>query len=172
MGAQVCVSSFFIRFVNQVAGIGEKTAAYLLSGALLGFMIGRFLGTFLMRFIAPPRLLALYSVFNVVLLIVAVLSRGMIPVYALIGVEFFMSIMFPTIFALSIRDLGPNTKVGSSFVIMAIVGGAVFPVIMGRVSDLSSMQNAYLVPAICFLPILYFAVKNFAVKRVTLTASH
>lgn len=172
VGAQVCVSSFFIRFVNQVAGIGEKTAAYLLSGALLGFMIGRFLGTFLMRFIAPPRLLALYSVFNVVLLIVAVLSRGMIPVYALIGVEFFMSIMFPTIFALSIRDLGSKTKVGSSFVIMAIVGGAVFPVIMGSVSDLSTMQNAYLVPAICFLPILYFAVKNFAVKRVTLTASH
>jgi FHS family L-fucose permease-like MFS transporter len=117
-------------------------------------------------------LLALYSVFNVVLLIVAVLSRGMIPVYALIGVEFFMSIMFPTIFALSIRDLGSKTKVGSSFVIMAIVGGAVFPVIMGRVSDLSTMQNAYLVPAICFLPILYFAVKNFSVKRVTLTASH
>ncbi len=172
VGAQVCVSSFFIRFVNQVAGIGEKTAAFLLSGALLGFMIGRFLGTFLMRFIAPPRLLALYSVVNVVLLIVAVLSRGMIPVYALIGVEFFMSIRFPTIFALSIRDLGANTKVGSSFVIMAIVGGAVFPVIMGNVSDLSTMQNAYLVPASCFLPILYFAVKNFAVNRVTITASH
>jgi FHS family L-fucose permease-like MFS transporter len=172
VGAQVCVSSFFIRFVGQVASIGEKTAAYMLSGALLGFMVGRFFGTFLMKYVAPPRLLALYSLMNIGLLAIAVFGHGMVPVYALIGVEFFMSIMFPTIFALSIRGLGSKTKLGSSLVIMAIAGGAVFPVIMGRVSDLSSMQTAYLVPAICFLPILYFAVKNFAVKNVQLTASH
>ena len=172
VGAQVCVSSFFIRFVGQVASIGEKTAAYMLSGALLGFMVGRFFGTFLMKYVAPPRLLALYSLMNIGLLAIAVFGHGMVPVYALIGVEFFMSIMFPTIFALSIRGLGSKTKLGSSLVIMAIAGGAVFPVIMGRVSDLSSMQTAYLVPAICFLPILYFAVRNFAVKNVQLTASH
>ncbi len=172
VGAQVCVSSFFIRFVEQVAGIGEKTAAYMLSGALLGFMVGRFFGTFLMKYVAPPRLLALYSLMNVGLLAIAVFGHGLVPVYALIGVEFFMSIMFPTIFALSIRGLGSKTKLGSSLVIMAIAGGAVFPVIMGRVSDLSSMQTAYLVPAVCFLPILYFAVKNFSVKNVQLTASH
>ncbi len=172
VGAQVCVSSFFIRFVGQVADIGEKTAAYMLSGALLGFMVGRFFGTFLMKYVSPPRLLALYSLVNIGLLAIAVFGNGMVPVYALIGVEFFMSIMFPTIFALSIRGLGSQTKLGSSLVIMAIAGGAVFPVIMGQVSDLSSMQTAYLVPAICFLPILYFAVKNFAVKNVQLTASH
>lgn len=172
VGAQVCVSSFFIRFVGQVASIGEKTAAYMLSGALLGFMVGRFFGTFLMKYVAPPRLLALYSMLNIGLLAIAVFGRGMVPVYALIGVEFFMSIMFPTIFALSIRGLGAKTKLGSSLVIMAIAGGAVFPVIMGRVSDLSSMQTAYLVPAVCFLPILYFAVRNLAVKNVQLTASH
>ncbi|MVM38437.1 L-fucose:H+ symporter permease [Spirosoma sp. HMF3257] len=172
VGAQVCVSSFFIRFVGQVGGIGEKAAAYMLSGALLGFMIGRFFGTFLMKYITPPHLLAVYSLLNIGLLAIAVFGHGLIPVYALIGVEFFMSIMFPTIFALSIRGLGSKTKLGSSMVIMAIAGGAVFPVIMGRVSDMTTMQTAYLVPAICFLPILYFAVKNFAVKNVTLTASH
>ncbi len=172
VGAQVCVSSFFIRFVGQVANIGEKTAAYMLSGALLGFMVGRFFGTFLMKYVSPPRLLALYSLMNIGLLAIAVFGNGMVPVYALIGVEFFMSIMFPTIFALSIRGLGSQTKLGSSLVIMAIAGGAVFPVIMGQVSDLSSMQMAYLVPAVCFLPILYFAVKNLAVKNVQLTASH
>ena len=171
VGAQVCVSSFFIRFVGQVADIGEKSAAYMLSGALLGFMVGRF-GTFLMKYISPSHLLAVYSLLNIGLLAIAVFGHGLVPVYALIGVEFFMSIMFPTIFALSIRGLGSKTKLGSSLVIMAIAGGAVFPVIMGRVSDLSSMQTAYLVPAICFLPILYFAVKNFTVKQVTLTASH
>lgn len=172
VGAQVCVSSFFIRFVGQVADIGEKAAAYMLSGALLGFMVGRFFGTFLMRYVTPPRLLAVYSLLNIGLLAIAVFGHGLVPVYALIGVEFFMSIMFPTIFALSIRGLGSKTKLGSSMVIMAIAGGAVFPVIMGQVSDQSSMQTAYLVPAICFLPILYFAIKNLSVKNVTLSASH
>jgi MFS transporter, FHS family, L-fucose permease len=172
VGAQVCVSSFFIRFAGQVAGVGEKFAAELLAYALLGFMIGRFFGTFLMRFVAPARLLTLYCVLNLGLLTVAVLGRGMVPLYALMGVEFFMSIMFPTIFALSIRGLGSRTKIGSSFVIMAIVGGAVFPVIMGRVSDLSQMQTAYIVPALCFLPVLFFAFRNLSVRSVSVVASH
>ncbi|GGM84865.1 L-fucose:H+ symporter permease [Dyadobacter beijingensis] len=172
VGAQVCISSFFIRFSDKVAGIDEKTAAYLLAGALAAFMVGRFIGTYLMRFVAPPRLLALYSIINVVLLIVAVITSGMFPVYALMGVEFFMSIMFPTIFALSIRGLGEKTKIGSSLVIMSIVGGAFFPVIMGQVSDISSIQTAYIVPAVCFLVVLYFAIRNSAVKHVTLGTSH
>ncbi|WP_026630433.1 L-fucose:H+ symporter permease [Dyadobacter alkalitolerans] len=172
VGAQVCISSFFIRFSDKVAGIDEKTAAYVLSGAFLSFMIGRFIGTYLMRFVAPPRLLALYSIINVALLILAVLTEGMVAVYALVGVQFFMSIMFPTIFALSIRGLGEQTKIGSSLVIMSIVGGAIFPVIMGQVSDISSIQTAYIVPAVCFLVVLYFAIKNNSIKHVTLGASH
>ncbi|WP_031529160.1 L-fucose:H+ symporter permease [Dyadobacter crusticola] len=172
VGAQVCISSFFIRFSDQVAGIEEKTAAYLLSGAFLSFMIGRFIGTYLMRFVAPPRLLALYSVLNVILLAIAVTTTGMAAVYALVGVQFFMSIMFPTIFALSIRGLGEKTKIGSSLVIMSIVGGAFFPVIMGQVSDISSIQTAYIVPAVCFLVVLYFAIKNNSIKKVTLGTSH
>lgn len=172
VGAQVCISSFFIRFADKVAGIDEKTAAYLLSGALLAFMIGRFIGTYLMRFVAPSRLLALYSIINIVLLVIAVLTEGMFSVYALVGVEFFMSIMFPTIFALSIRGLGEKTKIGSSLVIMSIVGGAFFPVIMGQVSDISSIQTAYIVPAVCFFVVLYFAIRNSSVKSVTLSTSH
>ncbi len=172
VGAQVCISSFFIRFAYPGAGIDEKTAAYLLSGALLAFMIGRFIGTYLMRFVAPPRLLAIYSIANIILLIIAVLTDGMFSVYALVGVEFFMSIMFPTIFALSIRGLGEKTKIGSSLVIMSIVGGAFFPVIMGQVSDISSIQTAYIVPAVCFLVVLYFAIRNSSVKNVTLGTSH
>ncbi len=172
VGAQVCISSFFIRFAGSVAGIEEKTAAYLLSGAFLSFMIGRFIGTYLMKFVAPPRLLAAYSLINIVLLIAAVSTTGMVSVYALVGVQFFMSIMFPTIFALSIRGLGAKTKVGSSLVIMSIVGGAIFPVIMGQVSDVSSIQTAYIVPAVCFLVVLYFAIKNNSIKNIKLGASH
>ena len=172
VGAQVCISSFFIRFSDKVAGIAEKPAALFLSVALLGFMVGRFAGTFLMKYVAPPRLLALYSILNFLLLIVAVVTHGKFSVYLLIGVEFFMSIMFPTIFSLSIRGLGSRTKEGSSWVIMAIVGGAIFPVIMGWVSDMTSIQTAYLVPAFCFLVVFYFALKNFSVEKLKLTVAH
>jgi FHS family L-fucose permease-like MFS transporter len=172
VGAQVCVSSFFIRFSQRVAGIEEKSAALFLSGALLGFMLGRFIGTFLMKYIAPAKLLAAYSVLNFILLLLAVMLHGRFSVYALMGVEFFMSIMFPTIFSLSIRGLGSKTKEGSSLVIMAIVGGAIFPVIMGRVSDMSNIQTAYLVPAMCFIVIFYFALKNFSVKKLKMAMAH
>lgn len=172
VGAQVCVSSFFIRFSDRVAGLGEKSAAAFLSVALLGFMIGRFVGTALMKFIPPPKLLAIYSVINMVLLLVAVFTHGRFSVYALVGVEFFMSIMFPTIFSLGIRGLGSRTKEGSSLLIMSIVGGAIFPVIMGRVSDASNIQLAYLVPAACFIVVLLFALKNINVEKLKLSVSH
>ncbi len=172
VGAQVCVSSFFIRFSERVAGLGEKSAAAFLSVALLGFMIGRFVGTALMKFIPPPKLLAIYSVINMVLLAVAVFTHGQFSVYALVGVEFFMSIMFPTIFSLGIRGLGSRTKEGSSLLIMSIVGGAIFPVIMGRVSDASNIQLSYLVPAACFIVVLLFALKNINVEKLKLSVSH
>ena len=172
VGAQVCISSFFIRFSERVAGLEEKSAAFFLFIALMGFMIGRFVGTALIRFIPAPKLLAMYSIINMGLLLIAVFTHGKIPVYALMGVEFFMSIMFPTIFSLGIRGLGSKTKEGSSLIIMSIVGGAVFPVIMGRVSDLSSIQTAYLVPACCFIVVLLFALKNIDVEKLKLSISH
>lgn len=172
VGAQVCVSSFFIRFSKRVADIEEKQAAIFLSVALLGFMVGRFIGTFLMRYIAPAKLLAAFSIINMGLLAIAVTTSGRIPVYALVGVEIFMSIMFPTIFSLSIRGLGAKTKEGSSLVIMAIAGGALFPVIMGRLSDVTNIQISYIVPAVCFIVVFYFAIKNLNVKDVKLTVAH
>ncbi|MBB6500735.1 L-fucose:H+ symporter permease [Pedobacter cryoconitis] len=172
VGAQVCVSSFFIRFSAQVAGIAEKSAALYLSGALLGFMVGRFIGSFLMKFIAPSKLLAFYSLINIVLIIAAVTLKGMPAVYALLGVEFFMSIMFPTIFSLSMQKLGSRMKLGSSLVIMAIVGGAVFPVIMGMVSDQTNIHTAYIVPAVCFAVVFYFALTNLRAKNIKLSTAH
>lgn len=172
VGAQVCISSFFIRFSKRVAGIEEKQAALFLSAALLGFMAGRFIGTFLMKYIAPAKLLAIYSIINMGLLALAIVTHGKASVFALIGVEFFMSIMFPTIFSLSIHGLGAKTKEGSSLVIMAIAGGAVFPVVMGRLSDATNIQTAYIVPAVCFIVVFYFAVKNLKVKNIQLSAAH
>jgi FHS family L-fucose permease-like MFS transporter len=172
VGAQVCVSSFFIRFAGYTAGIGEKSATLYLSAALLGFTAGRFIGTFLMRYIPASRLLAVYSLLNFFLVLLAVLLPGKLAVYALVGVEFFMSIMFPTIFSLGIRGLGAATKEGASLLIMAIVGGAVFPVLMGRVSDASNIKVAYVVPALCFLVVFYFALKNAKVQKITLSTAH
>ena len=172
VGAQVCISSFFIRFSALVAGIEEKSAAYYLSAALLGFMIGRFAGTFFMRFIPPARLLLIYSIIVMGLLTISIMTTGLAAVYALIAVQFFLSIMFPTIFALSVRGLGTKTKEGSALVIMSIVGGAIFPVIMGMVSDRSNMQIAYVVPAVCILMVLYFAIKNLKIADIKLTTTH
>jgi len=172
VGAQTCISSFFIRFSDKVAGLDEKTASFFLFIALMGFMVGRFVGTALIRFFSAARLLVVYSIINMVLLLLAVSLHGKLPVYALMGVEFFMSIMFPTIFSLSIRGLGTKTKEASSLLIMSIVGGAVFPVIMGRVSDASSIQTAYIVPAACFIMVLFFAVKNINVEKLKLSMAH
>jgi MFS transporter, FHS family, L-fucose permease len=159
VGAQVCVSSFFIRFARQTAGIPEKEAAFLLgSVAMVGFMIGRFAGTALMKYVPAPRLLSLYCLACIGLLAISLSMEGRGAIYALAAVPFFMSIMFPTIFALGIKGLGEETKIASSFLVMAICGGGLIPVLMGAISDrVGSMQKAYIVPMLCFVVIWYFA---------------
>ena len=162
VGAQTCVGSFFIRFARYTEEIPEKRAAFIWGSiAMVGFMIGRFSGTLLMKYIKPPRLLGIYAFINIGLLAMAIFLKGNAAVYAVMAVPFFMSIMFPTIFAMGISGLGEETKIASSFIVMAIVGGAVFPFIMGRVSDMTggNIQLAYIVPALCFLVIALFAFK-------------
>ena len=154
VGAQVGVGSFFIRFSKYTMGLAEKDAAYRWGYiAMVGFMVGRFFGTFLMKWIKPQQLLLLYSIINVVLLSIGVFATGSVAVGAVLCSPFFMSIMFPTIFALGVKDLGEDTKLGSSFIIMSIAGGGFFPVIMGLLSDARNgdMQFAYIVPLACFL---------------------
>jgi MFS transporter, FHS family, L-fucose permease len=162
VGAQTCVGSFFIRFSKYTDQIPEKRAAFLWGSiAMVGFMVGRFSGTFLMKYIKPAKLLGLYALINIVLIAVAVAAKGNIAVYALMGVPFFMSIMFPTIFAIGISGLGEETKIASSFLVMSIVGGAIFPLLMGQISDATggNIQLAYVVPAVCFAVIGFFAWK-------------
>ena len=165
VGAQVGIWSFFIDFmIDVVPGTSDKVAAYFLSISLIAFMIGRFTGAFLMTFIKPNRLLAIYAASSIVLLIISATTTGMISVYALIGVSFFMSIMFPTIFALGIKDLGEDTKIGSSLIIMSIIGGAIFPLIMGYVG-INSIKTAFLTPVICFVVVLMYSLKWYKVQE-------
>ena len=166
VGAQVCVSSFFIVIATKAANIDQITAGtYLGLGYGIAFMGGRFVGTFLMRYIQPAKLLAIYSLINVLLSLVAVFAEGMITVYALIGIGFFMSIMFPTIFSLGIKDLGHETKLGSSLIVMSIVGGALLPPVLGLIADKTgNIQYGYIIPLICFVVVWYFAWKGHIIK--------
>lgn len=161
VGAQVCVSSFFIVYARKVTGLSEYEATNYLGLLLLSFMLGRYAGTFLMRYIQPEKLLASYALINILLMGIVVLGGGKLSLFAFIGVEFFMSIMFPTIFALAIKGLGDKTAVASSFVVMAIIGGALFPPILGRIYDhYQNIQLAYSVPLICFVPVLIFGYQR------------
>jgi FHS family L-fucose permease-like MFS transporter len=161
LGAQVGVTSFFIRFSKFTSGTPEKDAAYYLSLAMLGFLIGRFFGTFLTRFVPAPRLLMIYALLGAGLLAVAVTQQSDVAVWAVFGVPFFLSIMFPTIFSLAINGLGNDTELGSSLVVMAIVGGAVWPLLMGFISDQTNIQTAYLVPLACLLVVAWYGWRGY-----------
>jgi len=162
VGAQVGVASFVIRYAQfSVPGTPAKTAALYLLLHQIGFMAGRFIGSAMMKKIAAARLLSLFAAASVVCAIVALVASGRIPVYAVVLIGFFHSIMFPTIFALSIKNLGPLTKRGSSLLVMAIIGGALFPAIMGKISDASSIQKAFIVPLLCYVFILYFGLRGY-----------
>jgi len=167
VGAQVCVFSFFILYAVDVAGLDKVIAAdYLGWGCGLAFMIGRFFGVFLMRHVLPERLLALYSLICIILSLIAVLVSGMLAVYAVIGIAFFMSVMFPTIFALGIKGLGRDTKFGSSLIVMSIVGGAVLPPLFGYISDISGdIRHGHIVTMICFIVVLIFATSGHKIVK-------
>lgn len=166
VGAQVCVFSLFILYATKSAGIEEVKAADYLGLCGLAFLIGRFIGTILMRFFRPSMLLTLYACVNVLLCVLAILAHGMITVYTVIGICFFMSVMFPTIFALSIKDLKGDTELGSSLLVMSVVGGAILPRVFGYISDITgNIQQGYIVPAICFIVVAYFGFKGHKVKE-------
>ncbi|MEO6453600.1 MAG: L-fucose:H+ symporter permease [Ginsengibacter sp.] len=162
-GGQVCVSSFFIRYC-QFQKVSETTATTYLGFLLLFFMVGRYAGAFLMKKIEAEKMLVIYGLCAVGLLLYAVLVGGKSSIYALFGVEFFMSIMFPTIFSLAIKGLGKDTKSASAFMVMSIIGGAIMPPVMGFAIDITNPQVAYLVPMICFLIIVFY---GRSVKRMT-----
>lgn len=166
VGAQVCVTSFFVRMAISGGGVDEKTAGYYLGAYGFLFMIGRFAGTLLMKLISPAKLLSTYALACIVLSLVAIYADGQYVVFALGGLGFFMSIMFPTIFSLGITDLNEHTKPGSSLIVMSIIGGAVFPVLMGSIIDQSkdNIQIGYTVPLACFFVVLYFGLKGYKIK--------
>ena len=168
VGAQVCVTSFFIRMAEQGANMDEITAAYYLGLYGVLFMAGRFIGTFFLKYVKDYVLLSIYAALSTILCAVAIYGTGIYVIYALGGIGFFMSIMFPTIFSLGLVGLKNNTETGSSWLVMSIVGGAILPYGMGTLIDINhdDIQSGYLIPLVCFLIILYFGVFGHKVKKL------
>ncbi len=151
VGGQVGTWSYFIQYVQDYTHQPEKVAGYFLTGTLGAFGIGRFASAYLMRFIAPNKLLGTYALFNIVLVSVAVLRPGWVGLLAIFITSFFMSLMFPTIFALGLKQLGPNTKIGGSLLVMAIVGGAVLTPLMGLIAEAHGIATAYTIPLAAYV---------------------
>jgi len=158
VGAQVGTWSYFIQYVQDSTHQPEKIAGYFLTGTLAAFGVGRFVSSALMMRIRPSRLMGFYSVANVLLVGVGVLFPGWIGLWAIFLTSFFMSVMYPTIFALGIDGLGRNTKIGGSLIVMAIVGGAVLTPAMGWIAQTSHrISLAYAVPMCCYCMIAFYS---------------
>jgi MFS transporter, FHS family, L-fucose permease len=159
VGAQVGTWSYFIQYVQDSTHQHEKIAGYLLTGTLAAFGVGRFGSSAIMRYVRPYRLMALYSVINIVLVGVGVLFPGWVGLWAIFSTSLFMSVMFPTIFALGIEGLGKNTKIGGSLIVMSIVGGAVLTPLMGWISQTTHrISLAYTVPLISYCVIAIYSL--------------
>ena len=158
VGAQVGTWSFLIQYVKDYIQKPEKEAAEYLMFALIAFGIGRFVSTALMRKFEPNKLMGAFSVINIALTTIAVINPGVFGVWSLVLSSFFMSCMFPTIFALGVKGLGPNTKIGGSMIIMAIIGGAVWTPLMGYISDSThSMAYAMIIPIVSYIYLVYYS---------------
>ena len=169
VGAQVGTWSYFISYIQDYTRLPEKPAGYLLTGSLAAFCVGRFTSTLLMRYVRPNVLMGVYSVANVALLTIAVLMPGWVGMWCIFLSSFFMSLMFPTIFALGIKGLGVNTKIGGSLLVMSIVGGGVFPLLIGFTAEAThSMAVAMLVPLACYAFIAWYSFVGSTVRHVEL----
>jgi len=152
VGAQICMWSNLIFYMKQYTPVGEKTAANYIIYSLVAMLAGRFVSTPLMKYVLPSKLLGIYGAANVVLMTMAVTRPGWGGAYAIVAASFFLSIMFPTIFALGLKGLGENTKLGGSMLVMAIVGGAVLPLVLGKIATITgSMALGYVVPLVCYV---------------------
>jgi len=164
VGAEVSVGSFLVNYFGLplIAGFSAKTAAGFVSFYWGGAMLGRFLGAPLLRRFRPGRLLAVFAICAAALVIGSMLATGHTAMWTILAVGFFNSIMFPTIFSLGVAELGALTGTGSGVLNMAIVGGAILPVIQGVIADRIGIHHAFVLPVICYLYILFYGLRGSA----------
>jgi FHS family L-fucose permease-like MFS transporter len=162
VGAEVSIGSFLVNYFGlpEIAGLTAKTAAGFVSFYWGGAMIGRFLGAPLLRRFRPGYLLAFCAIAAATLVTVSMLVGGQAAMWTILAVGFFNSIMFPTIFSLGVAELGPLTGTGSGILNMAIVGGAILPVVQGVIADRVGLHHAFFLPVICYLFILFYGLRG------------
>jgi FHS family L-fucose permease-like MFS transporter len=167
VGAQVGTWSYFISYVQEYTHRPEKVAGYFLTGTLVAFGVGRFISAYLMKFISPNKIMGIYSLMNVALVSLGIVFPGPFGMWCVFLTSFFMSLMFPTIFALGLKGLGQNTQIGASLLVLAIIGGAVLTPLMGLISEKAhNLALAYSIPLLAYV---YVAIYSFvgAEQRVT-----
>lgn len=164
-GGQTAINSMFLIYSCKYLGLSEDIATTFFGFYMLAFLAGRWIGTMLMVKFRPQDMLVVYAVANVVLCGVIATCGGMIGLYAMLGVSFFMSIMYPTQFSLALEGLGSETKSGSAFLVMAIVGNVVIPPLTGHFMDLSeeAYHLAYLLPMLCFIVCAWYGWKGYKI---------
>jgi FHS family L-fucose permease-like MFS transporter len=162
VGAEVSIGSFLVNYFGQpdIAAFSAKTAAGYVSFYWGGAMVGRFLGAGLLRRVKTGHLLAIFAVCTSLLVTLSMLTQGHFAMWSILAVGFFNSIMFPSIFSLGVAELGPLTGNGSGILNMAIVGGAILPLIQGAIADHIGIHHAFFVPVICYLYILFYALSG------------
>jgi MFS transporter, FHS family, L-fucose permease len=158
VGAQISTWSMFIPYMRTYTSASDKTAGYFLTVSLVAMAIGRISSTWLMRFVSPAKMIGVYAVINLALICVGMSRPGMIGIYAILITSFFMSVMYPTIFALGVHDLGEDTKLGGSLLVIGIVGGGVFPPLMGWIARLTgSVALGYGLPGLGYIVVALYA---------------
>lgn len=160
VGAQVGTWSYFIFYVQEYVEVNEKIAGYMLSGTLVAFALGRLSATWFMKRYSPVLLMKIYSLMNVLLVALCILCTNTLGMWSLLLTSFFMSVMYPTLFSLSVKGLGEQTKVGGSILVMAILGGALLTPLMGFIMDVSNVAYAMFVPLCAYVYIFYYSQKN------------
>ena len=165
-GGQTAINSLFLVYCCTYVGIDEDTATTAFGFYMLAFLLGRWIGTMLMVKISPEKLLQVYAVMNVLLCIVVIVFGGYVGLYAMIGISFFMSIIYPTQFSLALVGLGSKTKSGSAFLVMAIVGNACVPQFTAYIMNSNEQlyHIAYIVPMICFAVCAYYGYRYRSLK--------
>ena len=167
VGAEVAIGSFLVNYLHEpnIGSLSLETAAKVLSIYWLGAMVGRFIGSYVLRHMPPRRVLAANAFIAAALVCISMASTGHVAMVSILAIGFFNSIMFPTIFTLGIEGLGPLTGEGSGMLNTAIVGGAIIPLVQGFIADRVGIHHAFFLPAICYLYIVFFAIKGLPRNR-------
>lgn len=166
VGGEVAIGSFLVNFLGEshIAGLAEHEAAHYVAYYWGGAMVGRFIGSAVMTKVNPSKVLAFNATAAVLMILLATFSSGKLAMFAILLVGLCNSVMFPTIFSLGVRALGAHTSQGSGILCMAIVGGALVPLVQGVVADSIGLQISFIVPAICYLYIVFYGLKGSELK--------